>query len=318
MQKKAKVKSTLAVVAVMFIVVAAAAACSDSSGGIFAPRPVAPQGETEVVGPHEIVPDFRGYPLEELALEFSNLGFTPSLVMLISDEPVNTVLSVERAGQLVPVPSEIRVRVSAGLPDWGPDVHQESESAAQGHQYENIEFGGINWLVLEEKEDKILLLSDLVLFDMAFNDLYVFATWESSTLRSYLNSDFLNSFSPEDRQRIALTRVVNNDTLFTMNGTDWEPWPVPGGNDTDDHVFLLSYDEQRRYFENDTARMARMVEDHPKQDTGYETWWWWLRSPGECNFTARLVLPIGMDFYGNDVNAEVGVRPALWLYKGSK
>jgi len=307
---------------VIFIVVATAAACSGNNNGNSASQPHVPQAETEPGGPLARVPDLRGDTLEALALEFENLGFTPSLLMFISDEPKNTILSIKRMGQLVPVPSCIEVHVSAGLPDWDPEAPPEEPSSsgptAQQKQYESMEFGGIEWLVLEKKEDRVLLLSRFVLFDRKYNDELASTTWEISSIRSYLNNEFFNSFAPEERERIAETKVINDDRMYQFAfGELWiriQDWPVPAGNDTYDRVFLLSYDEQRGFFANDSDRRARMTDDHPKHDSGYDHWWWWLRSPGGCTFTAAVVSTEGQDIAGYEVIREIGVRPALWLY----
>jgi len=310
----------IAAIAAISLVVATAAACSENRGGPPPSRPHTPQGETSPEGPLARVPDLRGYPLEALAREFENLGLTLSLAMLISDEPEDTVLIIGRMGQLVPVPASIEVFVSGGEPGWAPEDTSESvPKEQQQQQYETMEFGGISWLVLEEEEEKALLLSELVLFDRRYNDQLTSTTWETSTIRGYLNNEFLYSFSPEDRERIAETRVINGERLYTYpygdTGLGFQSWPVPAGNDTYDRVFLLSYDEQRRYFANDAARMARVAEGHPRLgSSSYTHWWWWLRSPGDGTFKVVLISDEGWDSVAFEVTQEVGIRPALWLY----
>jgi len=296
-----------------------ATACSGGADSHIS-EPHIQQGGAGTEAPLVRVPDLIGYPLEELTLEFSNLGFTPSLLMFISDEPINTVLSIKRVGQLAPAYSTIDVYVSAGSPDWDTEVVPGSELPAQQKEYDRMEFGGISWLVLEDIGDRVLLLSEFVLFDMRYNDTFVSTTWETSTLRSYLNNEFFNSFSPEERGRITETRIENADIQCSFPsgelGQRIQTWPVPAGNDTYDKVFLLSYDEQRRYFVDDAARLARMTDDHPRQGSGYAHWWWLLRSPRTCTFTVSGVSYEGWDFIGYPVNMDIGVRPALWLYVG--
>jgi hypothetical protein len=270
------------------------------------------------------VPDLRGYAVGELATELTNLGFTPSYIMFISDEPVDTVLSIKQMGQLVPATSTIEVHVSAGLPHWdtsgsatSSNTISESELSGQQLQYKRMEFGGISWLVLEEDKDKVLLLSEFVLFDRQYNDKNGSTTWENCTLRSYLNNEFLNSFSLQERERIAQTHVRNGEILYTepLGGSlisRIQSWPVPAGNDTYDRVFLLSHDELREYFTDESTRKASMAKDHPRHGD-YDHWWWRLRSPGGCTFSAAVVTDRGFDLaYATTV--EIGVRPALWLY----
>jgi len=287
-------------------------ACSANNDDVSETQPQSPQSGTNADVPLVEVPDLRGYTLEALMLQFSNLGFTPLPIMVISDKPDNTVLSIEQMGQFVQTPLTIEVFISAGLPDWDSEDLSTPESPAEQRVFDIMEFGGISWLILEEEENQILLLSELILFDRAYNTEHVSVTWETSTLRSYLNNEFFYSFSPEDRARIAEIRVINGDRMYT-NRILARSWPVPGGNDTDDRIFLLSHDEQKYYFENDNARKAYTAEDHPMHDTIGNDWWWWLRSPGSDNFNAA-VITMGNDEHGYRVSREIGVRPALWLY----
>jgi hypothetical protein len=318
--KKAKFKSKLIAMTVLAItlIVAATTACHAKNNDTPVPPP---HGDTVVEAPLARVPDLRGYTLEALTHEFSDLGFTPSILILQSDEPKDAVLLIRRMGQLVPVPSDIDVYISAGLIDWGakdkPETTSEIEPLIQRQAFEKIEFGGLDWLVLDEKEDKVLLLSEFVLFDMPYNNQNVSTTWETSTLRTYLNNEFFNSFKPQERERIAETRVINGERLYKFPFGEIgriSSWPVPAGNDTYDRIFLLSYDEERGYFPDDSARMARMAEDHPKQGGSYSHWWWWLRSPGGCTFSATPVTDRGTDISVYPVTVNIGVRPALWLY----
>jgi hypothetical protein len=306
---KLKITATVLIIVIVFV---PATACNNNDSATSQPH--IPQGDMELGAPLERVPDLLGYSLEALTREFENFGFVPMLVMLISNEPKDTVLFIEKMGQLIPVPSNIEVHISAGLPNWDTNTSVVSEPSAQQQGFKKMVFGGISWLVLEEKEDKLLLLSELVLFDRPYNDEYVSTTWETCTLRSYLNNEFFNSFSPEERERIAETRVSNGEIIYT-NPFLSETWPVPGGNDTDDRIFLLSQDEQRRYFANDSERMAHMSNDHwAYGTTGYDHWWWRLRSPGECTFQTSVIGTEGNEYVSIYVDADVGVRPALWIY----
>jgi len=307
--KKVKIRKDF--VAAIAVLVVIATACSGNSTA----------QDDEGSEAHLVrVPDLRGYSIEALTHEFGNLGFTPSLIRLVSDEPMGTVLFIERIGEFVQVPTTIEVHVSGGLPDWESEDPPTDEPLTQRQGFERMEFGGIAWLMLEEEEGKVLLLSEFVLFDMQYNDQLVTTTWEISTLRSYLNNEFFNSFAPEKRERIAETRILNEERQYTFPfgdiGFGSQSWPVHAGNDTNDRIFLLSFDEQSSYFANDAARRARLAVDHPMHGSGYDHWWWWLRSPGGCTFTAALVATIGTDIAVYPVIESIGVRPALWLYVG--
>jgi len=292
----------------------AATACSEDAA-MPTTQPSIQQGGAEAEAPLERVPDMCGFPLENLVYAFKSLGFTPSLAMFVSDEPKDTVLFIEHMGQLARVPSSIEVHVSAGPSDWDAEATAESELSTQQQRFERMDFGGIEWLVLEEGEGKVLLLSEYVLFDKSYHTEWVPITWEESSLRSYLNNEFFNSFSPEERERIAETRVANGDALaFRKYWSDYgsTSWLVPGGNDTDDRIFLLSTDEQKKYFATDSSRVAKRLKDddyYPGED-----WMWWLRTPGTDNYHAKAIVPTGADHIGYSVTRSFGIRPALWLW----
>jgi hypothetical protein len=144
---------------------------------------------------------------------------------------------------------------------------------------ELVHFGGSSWRVLDVEDGKTLVISEDVLekrrFDAGSNE------WSSSEIRSYLNGEFMNRFSAEERAKIVDT-----------NG---------------DHVFLLSVDEVNSYFTDDNSRIAF--------DNNEVALWWWLRSPGTFSFFAAYVNRDGSVYVnGYDVDDFIGgVRPALWL-----
>jgi len=303
--RKTKVVSMMLLIgAIIIITVACGTNDNDSS------QPYDTESEVSLV----VIPDMRGYSLEAVTLEFSRLGFTPSLVKLISEEPVDTVLFIERMGQLTEAPTTIEVLISGGVPHFEVETTPESEQPqSQRQTFERMEFGGVVWLVLDEYDNKVLLLSERSLFDQAYNTELMPVTWETSSIRRYLNNDFFYRFSSEDRGRIAETRVINEDVLsslgFSLYGLS--SWPVPGGNDTDDRIFLLSADEIRLYFADYPARVVRRLADDewlPGED-----WVWMLRTPGVDNFQVLAVVPTGAD-NGYPITWNFGVRPALWLY----
>jgi len=160
-----------------------------------------------------------------------------------------------------------------------------------------MKFGAYEWLVLEERDGKALLLMKDVLEMRPYNEALVDTDWESCTLRIYLNGPFYNSFKEEDRARIAGTAVINSDNA---------QYGMKAGNDTRDHVFLLSLTEAKLYFADDASRAAR----HKGAAA-----WWWLRSPGLDPILTAIVSSDGsLGYAGSGVNyTNRGVRPALWV-----
>lgn len=172
--------------------------------------------------------------------------------------------------------------------------------------------GAVEWLVLDKKDDKALLISKYCLDAKEYdkNEKNESVTWETSTLRQWLNSCFINeAFTDEEKALICDTYLQNPDN--PEYGTD-------GGSNTTDKVFLLSIDEATRYFASDKARMAEAT-DYAKEHGIYVSGkngnsWWWLRSLGRNNSDAAYV-DIGGSVrnYGSYANdGESGVRPAIW------
>jgi hypothetical protein len=74
-----------------------------------------------------------------------------------------------------------------------------------------IQFGGYNWRALDVQNGHALILSENVMEKKAYHKEYKAVTWETCDLRAYLNEEFINQFSAEDKARIAETRVTTND-----------------------------------------------------------------------------------------------------------
>lgn len=165
----------------------------------------------------------------------------------------------------------------------------------------------IEWLVLEVKNGKALLISKYVLEAAEFGG----TTWETSTLRKWLNNDFLNSAFSDFEEKMIPTVTVSAD----MN-PDFNTNP---GNATQDRIFLLSIAEVEKYFSSIESRQAwgselarahanLVREDYPGRV------WWWLRTPGETqNDAAAVICDGGIKEFGNHFSSKGGVRPAMWI-----
>ena len=111
---------------------------------------------------------------------------------------------------------------------------------AKGGAYDqdgNIDNGAepIEWIVIADSEDRLLLLSDKVLEQKTFNDSYDATSWETSSIRKWLNEDFYNAaFNDEEK-----TIIEDYVTI---------PGDVSAGTaDITDKVFLLSLEEAEAY-----------------------------------------------------------------------
>lgn len=204
--------------------------------------------------------------------------------------------------------------------------------------YHYFKYEPIKWRVLNRKGNDALLLADVALDDQKYNTNYAAVTWESSSMRSWLNGygasvnqpetdysrkNFINSaFTSMQRNAIKKTNVVNGNNIYTS-----------------DKVFLLSKSE---VYNTDTAASYGFAKDYSTYDEARRsrcstyayamgTWryhntdatytkyngniWWWLRSPGYFYYLAAEVNYSGwVDGNGRSVYYDPdGVRPALHL-----
>ncbi len=174
----------------------------------------------------------------------------------------------------------------------------------------------IEWLVLDVQGDKALVISRYALDAKAYHTSLSNITWEKCTLRSWLNNDFYNSvFASSEKSRIKTTTVAAEDNH--EYGTD-------AGNNTYDKVFLLSYNEAKKYFDSDSARMCKPTAYAKAQGVWYDSNMgsrddgnceWRLRTPGDYSRYVCSVEYYGTVYSGGyDVDRrDIGVRPAMWI-----
>ena len=238
----------------------------------------------------------------------------------------------------------------AAAADTGKAIQlADSGTAANigGGQADNIYFGTyrqssngsggyntdpVKWRVLANESGKLFLISDQNLDVFEYHTENEDVTWETSTMRSWLNGlaankgdgeeaidysddNFLDTaFSAGEQEAIAETEVVNDDN--PRYGTE-------GGNNTVDKIFLLSLDEARNtgYFADDNSRISTntaYVADGGKinisrRDAGTADYWY-LRSPALRSYNVSRVYDNGnVDDFGAYVSNSSTVRPAFNL-----
>ncbi|MBO4368058.1 MAG: hypothetical protein J5859_05030 [Clostridia bacterium] len=167
----------------------------------------------------------------------------------------------------------------------------------------------IEWVVLENDGDTVLLISALALDSAPYHDRGADVTWERCSLRIWLNDAFLqNAFTPEEQALIQLTLVEPDANPDYAN----DP-----GNATEDRVFLLSISEAQEYFADDAARVcypsAYTVGKgaYVYSVTGSSRWL--LRTPGMYSESVSNVSAQGeITTSGRSVNdRNQGIRPAI-------
>lgn len=174
----------------------------------------------------------------------------------------------------------------------------------------------IEWLVLARDGSKALLISRYALDAKLYNKKLADITYEKSTVRQWLNQDFLNkAFTAEEQGSIVTTQVTaDKNPSYSTNP----------GNATDDKVFLLSIQEAKKYFKTDAECKCAPTDyavangawtSSSDQVDGRSSCWWWLRSPGKKRNYAAFVHYDGSVYdHGDRVVIIRGcVRPALWV-----
>ena len=174
----------------------------------------------------------------------------------------------------------------------------------------------IKWLVLAKEKNRILVISDKALDCQEYNSSRTSVTWETCTLRKWLNNDFINAAFSDDEKAMIPTVTVSAD-----KNPEYDTDP---GNATKDRVFLLSIVEAEKYFTSDEARMCVPTEytisngaltSDSYTEGGKATCWWWLRSPGYYQYDAAFVCIDGdIDEHGCGVDRDdYAVRPEMWI-----
>ena len=182
----------------------------------------------------------------------------------------------------------------------------------------NTGYDDIDWIILDKKEDKALLISKQVLECIPFHEEEIEISWENCTLRKWLNADFLNEAFTYNERKIINTTVVSADA----NPED--VYGIDPGNATLDEIFLLSTNEVEKYFGNEASTRCAMPTKCVKKQFSsgsYDAYCnWWLRTPGSVSrYRAASITSNGnISFYGTNVDESglyerIGVRPALWI-----
>ena len=203
-------------------------------------------------------------------------------------------------------------------------VESSSQKKDKNPEYkvgETIEFGNypqeedgtekpIEWIVMKNEGNQVLLLSKYVLDVKPYNEEWEGVTWQTSDIRQWLNNEFYTTaFNKTEKAKIQTSLIKNEDN---------SEYGTSGGNDTEDKVFLLSEKEAETLFLNDEERIAKATEYAEKSGVYVneeKAAWWWLRSPGDDSDYAAEVNYVGwVSRHGSYVDGNNdGVRPALHL-----
>lgn len=181
----------------------------------------------------------------------------------------------------------------------------ESFAVEFGRYYKDArEMSPIEWRVLDENDNAMLLIAENCLDGVPYNERRENVTWETCTLRKWLNNEFLSTaFTDSEQAAIILSDL-----------------PANHGNPTRDKIFVLNADEAIKYMPSESSRQCSPT-NYARRRGVYSNesglCAWWTRSPGQNNSQASYLSSYGSlgrrQHYVND--DVIGVRPALWVSK---
>lgn len=186
--------------------------------------------------------------------------------------------------------------------------YQEGDVVLFGsYEQNNIRSDGaepIEWIVLDVKSDRILLLSQYALDSERYHYRKESVSWDTCSVRDWLNTTFYEEAFTCSEQRSILSS---------------------GTSVYDDYVFLLSDVEAETYLSRAKDRICKATVYGSCQNvyvnptTGGS--WWLLRTTGDdgSKFAMSVNSDGTIDYNGGHVESDRGtVRPAIWVNIGEK
>jgi len=168
----------------------------------------------------------------------------------------------------------------------------------------------IEWIVLEVKDGKALLVSKYVLDFKTISEKSPY-TWISGGIRKWCNNDFYDSAFNTSEQAKIQTTTLSADPTTKSN--------VYKDADTKDKIFALNISETEKYFPSQAARKcewtayAKAESPFPDGEDLYCEWW--LRNVVADAKNAYIVNSNGGIVYTYG-RVEKGMRPAMWIDLG--
>lgn len=178
------------------------------------------------------------------------------------------------------------------------------------YEQDNIAYGGmepIEWIVLKNDEKKLIVISKYTLDVRPFNSAENSNMWETSTLRAWLNDDFLNTAFDSSEQKLIYT-------VITSKAMDESDLGVA------DQVFLateyyvknyadLLFDSSISYPATDYAKARAKLEEEKENAVYPLTWWIFSNDYSGCckasSFSGSIREEDADDYYG--------IRPVIWI-----
>ena len=177
--------------------------------------------------------------------------------------------------------------------------YQEGDIVTFGcYEQDNITSNGaekIEWIVLDVKSDRMLLLSRYALDSERYHYRGENVDWDTCSLREWLNDSFFNDAFSFLEQRSILSDF--SDAVFVLSQKEVEYY-LPQSQDR--ICYPTAYCASQNVYVNPTTGGS----------------WWLLRTPGDDG--SKFVMSVNsdgtMDYDGGHVDSDRGVvRPAIWV-----
>ncbi|MCH5251871.1 MAG: hypothetical protein J1F22_02755 [Lachnospiraceae bacterium] len=134
-------------------------------------------------------------------------------------------LSLEEKGNYIEAAAEFGKLAPKGYAD-----SEQKEAAIEQVLFSEAElgkpvtFGKYQWLVLENREDTVLLAKAAAIEDLAYHDKAEKTKWETCSLRRYLNEEFLQETFTAKEQELIQTKSSTQDKLFILDKSEVEEY----------------------------------------------------------------------------------------------
>lgn len=219
------------------------------------------------------------------------------------------------------------------------DVACSTQGSNSYSQYRNeyyintvywFKYEPIKWNILEEKNGKAMLISDLIIDSQHYYpatvtsnaeppispDVIYESNYEASDIRKWLNDNFYNTVFADLEKEIIETTLVNNSASTFQHYYEYLEC-----DDTSDNIFLLSYQETVSYYQENEDRVTQGTAYALSQGLaqlenyqGIEGANWYLRSPHAIDrYAVSVVYYDGRMEKVSSNFADIGIRPALWI-----
>ena len=184
----------------------------------------------------------------------------------------------------------------------------------------------IKWRIISNNDGTIQLLSEYIIDSQYYHPSTNTRTiggktiysnnYEHSYIREWLNNSFYNkAFGTLDQSAILTTLVDNSASTTSSSSNSY------ASNNTNDKIYLLSYQDNLTYFNDHASRQAKTT-DYARAKGAYMSTTtsdygngrWWLRSPSSSFSNYACGVNYGGSMFIDTVtDASVGVRPALQI-----